>query len=142
MRRFGLILLFGVLLFAGCTGTTGPKTPGRCSDALYGVKWDVIMIDNTPVSLEKMPFIRFSKDGAIGGFGGCNAFFGEASVTETAIDFINIGGTRRYCAGQEGETERRIFSILKGVKWWQFDEDDDLVIFDDEHRLILKKSAG
>ncbi len=142
MRRFGLFLLFGVLFFAGCAGGVGPKPQEGCSERLYGVKWEVVMIDNDPVTLERRAFIRFYEDGRIGGFGGCNSFFGEVSVTETAMDFIKIGSTRRYCAGMGGETERRIFSILKGQKWWQFDEDENLVIFDDEHRLILKKSAG
>ncbi len=142
MRNVTLFFLFGVLFFAGCAGVVGPKQPQECSERLYGVKWQVVMINNDPVSLAKAPYIRFAKDGKIGGFGGCNSFFGEVSVTETAIDFIKIGATRRFCAGVGGETERRLFSILKGVKWWQFDEDDNLVIFDDEVRLILKKSAG
>lgn len=144
MRNLIFSLLFGALFFAGCAGTSGPlpvSHTGLCSDRLYGVKWKVVMIDNDTVSLKRAPFVTFSADGKIGGFGGCNSFFGEASVTETAIDFIKIGSTRRFCSGERGVVERRLFSVLKGTKWWQFDEDDNLVIFDDEHRIVLVKSG-
>jgi len=99
------------------------------------------MMDNDAVSLKRAPFIRFSRSGGVGGFGGCNSFFGEASVTQSAINFEKIGSTRRFCSGMRGEVERRFLGILKGVKWWQFDEDENLVIFDDEHRLIFEKSG-
>ncbi len=142
MRKLLFSLIFGTLFFAGCAGTSGPAGhPAQCSDKLYGVKWRLVMIDNDTVSLRKPPFIRFSRDGGVGGFGGCNSFFGEASVTQTAIDFEKIGSTRRYCSGMNGEVERRFFAVLKGIKWWQFDEEENLVIFDDEHRLVLEKSG-
>ncbi len=143
MRKVLFSLIFGTLFLAGCAGTSGPAGhPVQCGDKLYGVKWRLVMIDNDTVSLKRAPFIRFSKDGGVGGFGGCNSFFGDASVTQTAISFNKIGSTRRFCSGMKGETERRFFAVLRGVKWWQFDEDEKLVIFDDEHRLIFEKSGG
>ncbi len=134
------LFLFGIFFF-GCAGGVSAVPAEHCNEKLYGAKWQIVMIDNDRISIEPAPFIRFSKDGRSGGFGGCNSFFTEAVITRTAMTFSKIGSTRRFCPGVNGEVERRIFSILNGVKWWQFDENENLVIFDSEHRLILEKSA-
>ncbi|WP_457598310.1 META domain-containing protein [Hydrogenimonas sp.] len=143
LRTIGLLFV-GVLMFAGCAPQMQPSAASMqepCSQKLYDTRWRLVMIDNEVVKLPRSVFIRFRKDGTFGGFGGCNSFFGDAAVTETAIDFVRLGSTRRFCSGIEGEVERRLFSMLKGTRWWQFDETEDLVIFDDEHRLVFEKSG-
>ncbi len=140
-----LFLFFGILFFAGCAPQVQPSAATKqeaCSQKLYNHEWRLVMIDNEEVRVPKPVFIRFRADGGFGGFGGCNSFFGDAAITETAIEFVRLGSTRRVCSGMEGEVERHLFHMLKGTKWWQFDETEDLVIFDDEHRLVFEKSGA
>ncbi len=142
MVRALFLFFAGVIFFSGCSGIKGPMPQTEnCSEKLYAVSWSLKMIDNDEIALKNRPYIRFDKSGRMGGFGGCNSFFGDVSVTETAMEFFDLGSTRKYCSGMEGEVERRFFSTLKGTKWWQFDEEGDLVIFDDEHRVVLSRSG-
>jgi heat shock protein HslJ len=138
MDRSLLSLFIALFFFGGCATGNGVKHQ-PCREMLYGIKWNVRMIDNDLIGLKQKSYLRFSDDGKIGGFSGCNSFFGKVKIDETTMRFGIIGSTRKFCMGEAGRLERRIFSILKGTKWWQFDETGDLVIFDDEHRLILSK---
>jgi|GEM_PF-1923770 len=137
LKRF--LLLFSLLLFGGCSVSHHTLHPS-CHETLYGSVWHLKMIDNDKVTLKQSPYLQFTDDGKVHGFSGCNHFFGKVTIDETTMHFSGpLGGTRRYCIQEAGRIERRIFSMLQESKWWQLDTMGDLVIFDDEHRLILSR---
>jgi heat shock protein HslJ len=139
-----ILLWFGLFFLQGCAGQmpeTDQAMHNRCETRLYGTQWQLKMIDNDPVTLRHPPTLQFDETGdRIGGFGGCNRFFGAITLTSTEIRFPKmIGSTRKFCRGEPGQWERRYFGLLKGNQWWQFDDRGHLVIFNDEHRMIFSK---
>ena len=132
---WGMIL---VLLFAQGCAVNGPNMPKSCTERLEGVTWQLAIIDNDPVTLKNPATLKFDKGGKIGGFDGCNSYFGTAEWTDSQISFGPIGSTRRFCQGEAGRVERTMLSMFKGTRWWNFDAENRLVIFDDEHRLIFE----
>ncbi|WP_300365428.1 META domain-containing protein [Hydrogenimonas sp.] len=110
-----------------------------CEEQLYDTTWRLEMYDNETITLKYPATIRFEKSGRISGFSGCNQYFGKSELTSTTISFGPIGSTRKYCMGPQGDLERKLFTMFHGTKWWNFDEEGHLQIFDDEHRLIFSK---
>ena len=126
-----------ILFFAQGCAVNGPGTPKSCTERLTEVTWRLVTIDNDSVILKNSATLQFDKNGKIGGFDGCNSYFGKAEWTDSEITFGPVGSTRRFCRGEAGKVERAMLSMFKGTKWWQFDAENRLVIFDDEHRLIF-----
>ena len=127
-----------ILFFAQGCAVNGPGTPKSCKERLEGATWQLAVIDNDPVTLKNPATLKFGKDGKIGGFDGCNSYFGKAEWNDSEITFGPVGSTRRFCRGEAGRVERAMLSMFKGTRWWNFDADNRLVIFDDEHRLIFE----
>ena len=46
---------------------------------------------------EAKAIIKFTQDGQVQGYGGCNRFFGGYQLKEGQISFSPIASTRRYC---------------------------------------------
>ncbi len=138
-RFFSLLMIATLFLMEGCAVSNAQQNREPCEEKLYGVTWKLKMFDNDEIVLKHPVTIRFEENGKFFGFGGCNEYFGKSVVTPTTITFGPIGATRKFCRGPAGEMERRLFSTLRGKKWWNFDEKMHLQIFDDEHRLIFSK---
>ncbi|WP_456451173.1 META domain-containing protein [Hydrogenimonas sp.] len=139
MGRIFMVLALGLFFLQGCamSGANAAKEP--CRTQLYGTQWRLAVYDNDEIAMKTPPTLRFDeKGGRIGGYSGCNSYFGAVTLTDTEIRFPKaLGSTRKFCMGKAGEMERRLFSFFTGTKWWQFDAEGRLVIFDDEHRLIF-----
>ncbi|WP_457596697.1 META domain-containing protein [Hydrogenimonas sp.] len=139
---YGSWLAALLLMWQGCvSGSGGPAAPAGadadCQARLYGRTWVLAMHDATPVALKRPATLTFEPDGRIGGFDGCNSYFGKVAIDPTQMRFGPIGATRRFCRGEAGAVERAMLGVLKGEKWWQLDDKGRLAIFDDEHRLLF-----
>ncbi|WP_456382925.1 META domain-containing protein [Hydrogenimonas sp.] len=133
------VLIAILFVFEGCA-VEAMQNHEPCQKQLVGTGWRLVMIDNDPIELKRPATIRFESEGKISGFSGCNSYFGKVTLDGTSITFGPIGSTRKYCMGKAGDVEKRLFALFKGTKWWNFDEERNLQIFDDEHRLIFVKS--
>jgi heat shock protein HslJ len=144
MRKIFVSLVLGILFMQGCAVSGGQPGERACRTQLYGTGWKLVMFDNDAIVSKHPPTLKISDDGSrIGGFSGCNSYFGTVTLTDSEIRFPEaLGSTRKFCRGEGGELERRLFAFFKGTKWWQFDEEGHLVIFDDEHRLVFAKIAS
>ncbi|WP_201352519.1 META domain-containing protein [Hydrogenimonas urashimensis] len=137
---FWSLLATALFFLEGCAVNGMANTHQPCSEKLYGTTWNLRMIDNDRIDLKHPATIHFDDDGKISGYSGCNHYFAKAELTATTITFGPVGSTRRYCMGEAGKVEQRLFSLFKGKKWWNFDEKKRLQIFDDEHRLVFERA--
>ncbi len=143
MKRVGSMIkvFWGIGLLAllgGCASSIQPDSGEEgCQVDLYATTWRLETIDGMPAELKRPATIRFEKSGKFTGFSGCNRYFGRVMITPTTMGFGPIGATRRFCQGQRGVVERKLFAVLKGTRWWQLTDRGELRIFDDEHRAIF-----
>ncbi len=138
MKRVVWFFIAVAWMIQGCVSSTSPKPSVGCRSRLEAKAWHLVSIDNEEVKLRAPVTLKIDETGRIGGFDGCNSYFGKVKLTDSQITFGPIGSTRKLCRGEAGEMERRLLSFFKGTKWWQIDEAGDLILFDDEHRLIFK----
>jgi heat shock protein HslJ len=99
----------------------------------YVGKWKLTKLAGVENLVEKVT-LNISKDGKIGGNGGCNAFGGSYSVKKTKITFKDIFSTKMFCADVP-ETE--YFNALGNAKSYAV-KNGELIIYDKSKKIILK----
>ena len=76
-------------------------------------KLEFLKQDKIEIGIEKqIPTIKFQLDGKVGGFGGCNNFFGNYTLNGRTIMINDTGSTRKFCEG-EMELESAYFEVLE-----------------------------
>lgn len=94
---------------AACAAAPGSGPPAAAAP-LEGTRWvGVVEGDPDPRTL---PRIEFSAGGRMAGYTGCNMMSGTWTEEGGAVRFGPIISTKRYCAGPEGEVERRLMSVM------------------------------
>jgi heat shock protein HslJ len=67
---------------------------------LFGKEWKLEFLKTPGTQFlpdDKVPVLRFGEDGKIGGFGGCNNYFGGFSLNGRTIKVGEIGSTKMLC---------------------------------------------
>jgi heat shock protein HslJ len=128
MAGFALsAIAFAALMAAGCAA------PGRAAGAaLDGTTWRAETIMGRPVIATAASTITFEADGRVHGQGGCNRYFGAATIDGERLSLGPLGSTRMACAEALMDQERRFFQALESAERWSFEE----------HGLLLIHSAG
>ena len=62
------------------------------------------------------------------GQGGCNRYFGAATIDGEQMSFAPLGSTRMGCAPALMDQEARFFQALESVERWSLDEHGPLLI--------------
>jgi heat shock protein HslJ len=127
--RFGVAAVaLGVLMAGpGCTAADGPDQP-----RLTATTWRAETIMGRPVIDSSASTISFEADGRVHGRGGCNRYFGAATIDGERISFGALGSTRMACSPALMDQEARFFEALESAERWRLDE----------HGLLLIDSAG
>ena len=99
-------VVFGVLM-AGSGGTAAdePHSPG-----LTGPTWRAETIMGRPVIDASASTVTFDADGRVHGRGGCNRYFGAATIDGEQESFGPLGYTKMACAEALMDHEARFFS--------------------------------
>ena len=74
----------------------------------------ITFLESVPDLNEVIPTVKIQETGKIGGFNGCNSFFGQINSEEDQL-IKKIGATRRACQGEGAEIERMMLETLKGI---------------------------
>ena len=99
----------------------------RADEPLTGTAWTVTsLVRNqgveTSVALsEAAPRLEIADDGRVTGFGGCNGFGGEATVTDETIDFGPLIGTMMACSPEINDVEGAVRKVLEGSVRYSID---------------------
>jgi heat shock protein HslJ len=144
MKRSQRLLLIIVLMVPVGIAATSPEV----DDGLAATKWRLTsfgpietpapVIEGTSITLE------FSRDGKIGGNGGCNSYGGDYQIRAESLSLSRIVSTKRACIAQNAmQQEQRYFEALGSVGRFKF-SDNQLTIFYDGGRGALNfvKASG
>ena len=111
MRKLlGILCALGVAACAAPTGSGAGPASASPPAPIAGTRW-VGMVDGNP-DARALPRIEFSSGGRMAGFTGCNMMSGTWSEEDGAVRFGPIISTKRFCAGPEGEVEKRVIAAL------------------------------
>ena len=137
MKRSQLLPLIILLVVPIGIAATSPVV----DDGLAATKWRLTsfgpietptsVIEGTTITLE------FSRDGKIGGNGGCNSYGGDYQIGAERLSLSRIISTKRACMAQNAmQQEQRYFEALGSVGKFK-PSDTQLTIFYDEGRSAL-----
>jgi heat shock protein HslJ len=123
LKGVALSILLAMVVLSGCTKTQQVlvREPAAPTQTLEG-RWDLKRFgpvgSETPVPSEPQIFIDFGTDGKIGGFAGCNRYFGGWGYLEGTKDTLRVwrtGSTRMACAEPVMALEYRFLEEITRV---------------------------
>lgn len=129
-------------LFALCV----IAAPAVASPAtLEGTYWRLREMGGQPVSpgsAATLPHIALHHDTSrVAGFGGCNRFFGQYSLSGNDITITPMGGSRGSC-GDADELERTFIRTLASATRFRIDGSHLVLILDGTPLLVFEAVAG
>ncbi|MEO8038716.1 MAG: META domain-containing protein [Betaproteobacteria bacterium] len=120
---------------------------GTCSapaspSSLLDTEWTLVRLGTEPIVPSRdqsAPSLRFSGDGTIAGFGGCNRLTSRYRIDGDDILLGPTAATRLACPGTM-ETEAAFLLALDATNAWRL-HDGQLELLDNEGRLLARFKA-
>jgi len=132
-----LSVLFALCVIAA-TAVASPAT-------LEGTYWRLQEMSGQPVSpgsAATLPHIALHHGTSrVAGFGGCNRFFGQYSLSGNDITITPMGGSRGSC-GDADELERTFIRTLASATRFRIDGSHLVLILDGTPLLVFEAVAG
>ena len=126
MRIFLLLLIF----LGGCAATPGGR---RISDR----DWRASDLNGVPVLPGSSVTLRLAGGDRVSGSAGCNLYSGTYRLmSKEGIDFTTLTTTRKACAPELMDQERRFLSILESVEGYSFYSDGSFSLVSPDGRAI------
>lgn len=112
------LLYCSVAIFCLCISCRIQKQPKMTG--FFDVKLTPVELNGltTPTTDDdSRPTLIFNtQKSRIGGYSGCNNFFGDYKLNGNTITFSKTGATKRACIGIGDELERAMLSVLRDTK--------------------------
>jgi heat shock protein HslJ len=130
VMRIGLpfCLATVVALLSGCAMSNTQFPQPRLEDSA----WLTEDIDGAGVVDNLQSTLKFDVNLNVSGNGGCNRYFGAATVDENKIDFGALSSTRMACSQAILDQEQRFFAALDAARTWQIDAERELLYMKNE----------
>jgi len=133
--RFSIAMV--VVLLTGCAASNAQIPQPILEDSA----WLAEDIDGTGVIDMLQSTLKFDVNLNVSGHGGCNRYFGTATVNENKIDFSALGSTRMACSQAIMDQEQRFLAALDAAHSWHIDTERDLLTMkNEEGRTVLRFS--
>lgn len=100
-------------------------------------RWTVTAIDGAAVALPMRTTLEIEADGKVAGRGGCNSYFGSATIAGGAIAFSPLGATKMACEEPAMSQEYAYFAALDQVTTWRTDN-GELMLADAAGRELVR----
>ena len=120
-RPIGL-LVAGILLLSSSVAAD--------EAVLAGSEWRPVEIGELSLPDDVDAFVQFRGEGELGGFGGCNRFFGTWQAENHVITIGPLGATRMACPPPLMEHEAALLGALEAARRFERDR-IDLRLFDE-----------
>ena len=104
---------------------------------LAGSEWRPVEIGELSLPEDIDAFVQFRAEGELGGFGGCNRFFGTWQAGGGTLTIGPIGATRMACPPPLMEHEAALFAALEATRGFERDG-VDLRLFDEEGTALAR----
>jgi putative lipoprotein len=104
---------------------------------LIGTSWRAEDIGGRGVVDNAQTTLTFDGEGRVTGSGGCNRYFGPATLQGDSISFGGIGSTRMACPPARMEQEQAFFAALAATRSYRFDESGQNLLFLGEDGAVL-----
>ena len=102
----------------GASAATSAVPSASSVSGLVGQTWSLVQLGSTTDLAAVMPDIRFSDDGTLSGFAGCNRFTGTFSSDGSSLDIGPIATTKMACQHPASVIESDYLNALAGVSEW------------------------
>ena len=110
VRTLAVLCALGLAACATPPGPPAAASPAPAPAPLAGTRW-VGVVEGGP-DARTLPRLEFTAGGRLAGFTGCNMMSGTWTEEGGEARFGPIAATKRFCAGPEGQVEKRVLAAL------------------------------
>jgi heat shock protein HslJ len=136
MKQFALAISLLLVLSANKCNNSAADATGTLKDK----KWIIQTLMGETLGLppgSEQPWLQLAGD-QVQGFGGCNTLMGSYTMDGSALNFLGIGSTKKFCEGIQ-PTETAIMEMLTKVESFKMDK-NGLKLFGGGQELATLKS--
>ena len=110
VRTLAVLCALGLAACATPPGPSAAASPAPSPAPLAGTRW-VGVVEGSPEA-RTLPRLEFTAGGRLAGYTGCNMMSGTWTEEGGEARFGPIAATKRFCAGPEGEVEKRLMAAM------------------------------
>lgn len=131
-------VLLVLAIVSACTLDSRDAEPGM---SLADTHWNLKTLDNQPVTAERPPSISFEAN-RMGGFGGCNRFFGNyTGSTDGVFSTDQIGATKMACGAERDQLEQHYLEQLGKASLYAVTR-EQLHLLDNNRKILMVFTAA
>lgn len=131
--------LLALLLVSACTLDPAEAPPPTTT--LAGTTWELKTIDNQPAPA-KQPLTLSFEDTRMGGYSGCNRYFGNYTSSNDGVFSTGpIGATKMACIGERGQQEQHYLELLGKASQYAVSR-GQLHLLDTSRKILLVFTAA
>lgn len=112
------VLLMLPLALAACVTEADTDTAASAGSPAtllpQGQEWRIVKASGIDTPADTVATLTRTADG-VAGSGGCNRYFGSATITEDTLKFGELGSTMMACLGPSMQYERHVHDALKAA---------------------------
>lgn len=123
---FNRLVAVTFVMLTACASTTSVE--------LVGSGWRPTQIGSSAVSSRSNLFVQFKGDDKLSGYGGCNSFFAQYTISGNEIRIGPVGATRMACPKPIMDMEMALFVVLETAKMFRRN-DTSLVLLDANRKV-------
>ncbi|HEY8352058.1 MAG TPA: META domain-containing protein [Sphingomonadales bacterium] len=113
----------------------------RARSALYATEWIASLVEGSAADPKAQQTLTFAASGQVNGRAGCNFLAGQAKFRGEKLELGPLVTTRRACAPEIMEAERRFLDVLGRVVAWRL-AGDDLELLDAAGAAVVTLAPG
>ena len=102
-----------------------------------GNEWRPLQVGKIEIPTDSGMFVRFSDDGKLEGYGGCNRFFGDYKLAAGRVKIGSMGATMMECQTPIMENEKRLLRALERASRFAR-QGRNLVLCDDAGHSVVR----
>lgn len=126
-------MMRALFLAAALAACASEAPPAPAAFTLDGTSWARADDDQ---AAPHFPTLEF-RDGGVGGYSGCNRWFGAVRISGNAMRFTGVGGTEMACAAPAMAAEQRMYLALNSTAAFRADA-AELVLMDTDGVVIAR----
>lgn len=143
MGRGPAMALVAGLMLASMAGVAGADGPPVAAGVLPLVgAWLAEDIGGGGVIDDLQTTLEITADGKVSGNGGCNRFFGSATIDGDKVIFDDLGSTMMACAEAAMDQEHKFHAALADARSYRIDaKQRKLFLSDEAGKVVAQFSA-
>lgn len=140
-RAIGMAVVMAAALSACAVPEPQPVRTPLVAQHLVGVQWVALTVGGEVPVVDPKPQLRWTSPTLVVGVGGCNRFFGPATVAGDNLRIGPLSATGKACMTAPSGQEDLFFKALEQTRSARL-EQGQLVLLDESGKVVMRLATA